>query len=228
MLAYPAASCGECACNRFQWTPLSTAKTVLTSPRQSSPLCGEYWIAHGVRPELLVLLDLFQKIYVLLVLHLFCHLVVVHDDLLSHFLAAGLRCLDGGDCMDQPVFLPNSGKHMGSYQMPPRLNVLIPFSILSFFMSAPRPDISCCLPTGRASGWKRGSSSGRSSTSCRSSRSWLSLSWFYLLECICGPRDHRYVCRGFRRGSSQTRSTLSPSMLTRGRCKPGCLLFSRS
>ena len=37
------------------------------------------------------------------------------------------------------------------------------------------------LPTGLASGWKLGSSSGRSSTSCRSSRSWLSLSWSYLL-----------------------------------------------
>jgi len=188
MLAYPAASCGECACNRFQWTPLSTAKTVLTSPRQSSPLCGEYWIAHGVRPELLVLLDLFQKIYVLLVLHLFCHLVVVHDYLLSQFLAAGLRCLDGCDCIDQSVFLPNSGKHMGSYQMPPRRKALIPFSILSvFFMSAPRLDTSCYLPTGRASACKRGSSSGRSSTFCRSLRSWLSLSWSYLLKWIVDP-----------------------------------------
>ena len=34
---------------------------------------------------------------------------------------------------------------MGSYQMPPRLSALIPFSILSFFMPAPRPDISCLL-----------------------------------------------------------------------------------
>jgi len=34
---------------------------------------------------------------------------------------------------------------MGSYQMPPRLYALIPFSILSFFMSAPRLDISFCF-----------------------------------------------------------------------------------
>ena len=71
-------------------------------------------------------------------------------------------------------------------------------------------------PTGRASGCKRGSSSGQSSTSCRSSRSWLSPSSSYLLVSRFFWTRHRYVCRGFRRGSSQTLSTRSPSMLTRG------------
>jgi hypothetical protein len=86
------------------------------------------------------------------------------------------------------IFVSNSGKHMGSYQTPPRRNGLIPFSIPSiFFMSAPRFDTTRYLPTGRASAYKRGSSSGRSSTSCRSLRSWLSLSSSYLLECVFVP-----------------------------------------
>ncbi len=49
------------------------------------------------------------------------------------------------------------------------------------------------LPTGRVSGCKRGSSSGRSRTSCRSSRSWLSLSLSYLLVRILDPGSPVYV-----------------------------------
>ena len=42
---------------------------------------------------------------------------------------------------------------MGSYQMPPRRNALIPFYVFSiFFMSAPRFVISRFFYTGRASG----------------------------------------------------------------------------
>ena len=34
-----------------------------TSPLQLSPLCGKHGIAHGVRPELLVLLDAFRRLF---------------------------------------------------------------------------------------------------------------------------------------------------------------------
>ncbi len=42
--------------------------------------------------------------------------------------------------------------------------------------------------------------------------------FFHRRISLCGfrPWDHRYVCRGFRRGSSQTRSILSPGTMTRG------------
>jgi hypothetical protein len=49
-----------------------------------------------------------------------------------------LPSLTARDVFYRSIFVSNSGKHMGSYQMPPRRNALIPFSILSFFMSAPR------------------------------------------------------------------------------------------
>jgi hypothetical protein len=114
---------------------------------------------------------------------------------------------------------------MGSYQMPPRLNALIPFSILSiFFMSAPRLDISCYLPTGRASGCKRGSSSGRSSTSCRSSRSWLSLSWSNLLRCIVvtGITGRRYLSGASEWGLPRAFPLCLRTGRSGSRCKP-CL-----
>ena len=44
-------------------------------------------------------------------------------------------------------FLSKDGKHMGSYQMPPRLYALIPFSLfLVCLMSAPRLDIVVVPP----------------------------------------------------------------------------------
>jgi hypothetical protein len=121
------------------------------------------------------------------------------------------------------VLIANSGKHMGSYQMPPRRNALIPFSILSvFFMSAPRLDISCYLPTGRVSGCKRGSSSGRSSTSCRSSRSWLSLSWSHLLSCIVltGITGRRSLSGASKGGLPRTCPLFLRTGRSWGRCKP--------
>lgn len=45
-------------------------------------------------------------------------------------------------CIYGLIFVSHSGKHIGSYHMPPRLYALIPFPILSFFMSTPRLDIS--------------------------------------------------------------------------------------
>jgi hypothetical protein len=124
----------------------------LLRPRADCSLC-EHGIAHGVRPVFLVLLDFFRRLF--------------------HVTASLIGCVS----LYRSVLIPNSGKHMGSYQMPPRRNARIPFSVFSvFLMSAPRLDILCFLSTGRASGCMWGSSSGRSSTSCRSSRSWLSLS----------------------------------------------------
>ena len=65
--------------------------------------------------------------------------------------------LSACDCVYRSIFVSNTGKHMGSYQMPPRRNALIPLSILSiFFMSAPHIlDRSRFLSTGRASGCRR-------------------------------------------------------------------------
>ena len=81
---------------------------------------GEHRIAHGVCPEFPVLLDLFRRLF--------------------HVPALLVAC----GCLYRSVLVPSSGKHMGSYHMPPCRNALIPFSILpAFFMSSPRPDTSC-------------------------------------------------------------------------------------
>ena len=114
---------------------------------------------------------------------------------------------------------------MGSYQMPPRRNARISFSIFSiFFMSAPRFGISCSLPIGRVSWCTRGSSSGRSSTSCRSSRFWLSLSWSYLLTCIVvtGITGRRYLSGASEGGLPRAFPLCLRTGRSGSRCKP-CL-----
>ena len=110
-------------------------------------LFDAHGIAHRVRPELFVLFHRLQEIGVPLLLHLLGHVVVVHDTPLSSAPAVGPHGLDGGGCGGQSAFLPNSGKHIGSYQMPPRLYALIPLSVFSvFFMSPPRLDIVVVSP----------------------------------------------------------------------------------
>src|SRR5512134_1663983 len=103
---------------------------------------------------------------------------------------------------------------MGSYHMPPRRNALIPFSILSFFMSSPRLDISAVVSLPAALRGVDGEAHRVGPVLLVG----LHVFGFLFhgpvsLSVFCGPRDHRYVCRGFIRGSSQIRSTLSPSML---------------
>ena len=110
--------------------------------------------------------------------------------MLRHFITSALPMRDVAwdlpcSCFYRGAFRSNSGKHMGSYQRPPRRNGLTPFLFLSvFFMSEPRFKIYLFL-TVHAWVYRRGSSSGRSSTSCRSSRSWLFPSW----RCLLGFPD---------------------------------------
>jgi hypothetical protein len=82
-----------------------------------SPLIDKHRITHGVCPEFPVPFDFFRRLF-----HVTASLMAV--------------------IVYRSVLFSNSGKHMGSYHMPPRLNALIPFSILSiFFIPAPRLDI---------------------------------------------------------------------------------------
>ena len=107
------------------------------------------------------------------------------------------------------------------------LSFLISFVVFFIF----QPSLQACgclylrfLPTGRASACKRGSSSGRSSTSCRSSRSWLSLSWSHLLEWFVatGVTGRRYLSGVSEEGLPRPLPLFLRTGRTGSRCRP-CL-----